>query len=153
MKAKIVTIFLLLVFTKINCLCIELESVPIEEFNTDVIQEQSCSPNLLRSAVDQLKIILTKSLESKFGNLKIEKLIIVPEEPSVGGLIIFKVQSENEVATDFVFRFVTTDRIVQLCSCIISVLNSSIDIFSSSIHKQFIFVNTRRRKIVIILAF
>ena len=116
MKAKIVTIFLLLVFTKINCLCIELESVPIEEFNTDVIQEQSCSPNLLRSAVDQLKIILTKSLESKFGNLKIEKLIIVPEEPSVGGLIIFKVQSENEVATDFVFRFVTTDRIVQLMS-------------------------------------
>ena len=116
MKAKIITIFLLLVFTKINCLCIELESVPIEEFNTDVIQEQSCSPNLLRSAVDQLKIILTKSLESKFGNLKIEKLIIVPEEPSVGGLIIFKVQSENGIATDFVFRFVTTDRIVQLMS-------------------------------------
>src|SRR3990167_10026359 len=116
MKAKIVTIFLLLVFTKINCLCIEIESVPIEEFNTDVIQEQSCSPNLLRSAVDQLKIILTKSLESKFGNLKIEKLIIVPEEPSVGGLIIFKVQSENGIATDFVFRFVTTDRIVQLMS-------------------------------------
>ena len=116
MKAKIITIFLLLVFTKINCLCIELENIPIEEFNTDMIQEQSCSPNLLRSAVDQLKIILTKSLESKFGNLKIEKLIIVPEEPSVGGLIIFKVQSENEVATDFVFRFVTTDRIVQLMS-------------------------------------
>ena len=116
MKAKIVTIFLLLVFTKINCLCIELENIPIEEFNTDMIQEQSCSPNLLRSAVDQLKIILTKSLESKFGNLKIEKLIIVPEEPSVGGLIIFKVQSENGIATDFVFRFVTTDRIVQLMS-------------------------------------